>query len=154
MEPPPFQEAARCDVCKCSFNTFRRRVSSFLSWIFVLCTDCDVRQQELHLEPEAWIGYLLRALFEIGKSSYIAIIDGKKCLPSLGYWSFVFDGSREVWDQILQWLLIGSKKIKGSFFWIDRAWIVNGLSIPTLLGFKARVDIHGSTSHRFGGFVK
>lgn len=24
-EPPPFQEAARCDVCKCSFNTFRRR---------------------------------------------------------------------------------------------------------------------------------
>ncbi|XP_024028487.1 hepatocyte growth factor-regulated tyrosine kinase substrate isoform X2 [Morus notabilis] len=25
MEPPPFQEAARCDVCKCSFNTFRRR---------------------------------------------------------------------------------------------------------------------------------
>ncbi|OWM83035.1 hypothetical protein CDL15_Pgr016517 [Punica granatum] len=26
MEPPPFQEAARCDVCKCSVNTFRRRV--------------------------------------------------------------------------------------------------------------------------------
>ncbi|PON97154.1 Notch [Trema orientale] len=25
MEPPMFQEAARCDVCKCSFNTFRRR---------------------------------------------------------------------------------------------------------------------------------
>ncbi|XAR51143.1 hypothetical protein NMG60_11005692 [Bertholletia excelsa] len=25
MEPPPFQEASRCDVCKCSFNTFRRR---------------------------------------------------------------------------------------------------------------------------------
>ncbi|GLT97175.1 hypothetical protein SLE2022_147550 [Rubroshorea leprosula] len=25
LEPPPFQEAARCDVCKCSFNTFRRR---------------------------------------------------------------------------------------------------------------------------------
>lgn len=25
VEPPPFQEAARCDVCKCSFNTFRRR---------------------------------------------------------------------------------------------------------------------------------
>ncbi|KAL5572267.1 hypothetical protein UlMin_021864 [Ulmus minor] len=25
MEPPPFQEAPRCDVCKCSFNTFRRR---------------------------------------------------------------------------------------------------------------------------------
>lgn len=25
MEPPVFQEAARCDVCKCSFNTFRRR---------------------------------------------------------------------------------------------------------------------------------
>ncbi|KAF4366441.1 hypothetical protein F8388_003679 [Cannabis sativa] len=25
MEPPTFQEAARCDVCKCSFNTFRRR---------------------------------------------------------------------------------------------------------------------------------
>ncbi|XP_077236136.1 ankyrin repeat family protein isoform X2 [Tasmannia lanceolata] len=24
-EPPPFEEAARCDVCKCSFNTFRRR---------------------------------------------------------------------------------------------------------------------------------
>ncbi|XP_022968016.1 vacuolar protein sorting-associated protein 27-like isoform X1 [Cucurbita maxima] len=24
-EPPPFQEAARCEVCKCSFNTFRRR---------------------------------------------------------------------------------------------------------------------------------
>ncbi|KAG2717754.1 hypothetical protein I3760_03G190900 [Carya illinoinensis] len=24
-EPPPFQEAERCDVCKCSFNTFRRR---------------------------------------------------------------------------------------------------------------------------------
>lgn len=24
-EPPPFQEAPRCDVCKCSFNTFRRR---------------------------------------------------------------------------------------------------------------------------------
>ncbi|XP_021894389.1 vacuolar protein sorting-associated protein 27 isoform X2 [Carica papaya] len=24
-EPPTFQEAARCDVCKCSFNTFRRR---------------------------------------------------------------------------------------------------------------------------------
>ncbi|CAO2841621.1 unnamed protein product [Amaranthus hypochondriacus] len=24
-EPPPFQEANRCDVCKCSFNTFRRR---------------------------------------------------------------------------------------------------------------------------------
>ncbi|CAM8887071.1 unnamed protein product [Rhodiola kirilowii] len=24
-EPPPFQEAARCDVCKCSFNTFKRR---------------------------------------------------------------------------------------------------------------------------------
>ncbi|RVX21262.1 hypothetical protein CK203_002360 [Vitis vinifera] len=26
VEPPPFQEAARCDVCKCSFNTFRRRM--------------------------------------------------------------------------------------------------------------------------------
>lgn len=25
LEPPPFQEAARCDVCKSSFNTFRRR---------------------------------------------------------------------------------------------------------------------------------
>ncbi|GFP91960.1 putative ankyrin repeat protein pa3287 [Phtheirospermum japonicum] len=25
MEPPPFQEAPRCDVCKCSFSTFRRR---------------------------------------------------------------------------------------------------------------------------------
>lgn len=24
-EPPPFQEAMRCDVCKCSFNAFRRR---------------------------------------------------------------------------------------------------------------------------------
>ncbi|XP_042483323.1 hepatocyte growth factor-regulated tyrosine kinase substrate isoform X2 [Macadamia integrifolia] len=24
-EPPPFQEAARCDICKCSFNTFKRR---------------------------------------------------------------------------------------------------------------------------------
>ncbi|KAL4180658.1 hypothetical protein AMTRI_Chr12g266960 [Amborella trichopoda] len=24
-EPPAFQEASRCDVCKCSFNTFRRR---------------------------------------------------------------------------------------------------------------------------------
>ncbi|KAF5791024.1 putative chromatin regulator PHD family [Helianthus annuus] len=24
-EPPPFQESTRCDVCKCSFNTFRRR---------------------------------------------------------------------------------------------------------------------------------
>ncbi|KAM7260015.1 hypothetical protein ACFE04_015756 [Oxalis oulophora] len=26
-EPPPFQEAPRCDVCKCSFNTFRRRLN-------------------------------------------------------------------------------------------------------------------------------
>ncbi|XWS72350.1 hypothetical protein CRYUN_Cryun02cG0032600 [Craigia yunnanensis] len=26
LEPPPFQEAPRCDVCKCSFNTFRRRM--------------------------------------------------------------------------------------------------------------------------------
>ncbi|KAL4572741.1 hypothetical protein LXL04_019524 [Taraxacum kok-saghyz] len=25
LEPPPFQESSRCDVCKCSFNTFRRR---------------------------------------------------------------------------------------------------------------------------------
>ncbi|KAH9652999.1 ankyrin repeat family protein [Citrus sinensis] len=25
IEPPAFQEATRCDVCKCSFNTFRRR---------------------------------------------------------------------------------------------------------------------------------
>ncbi|KAK1568480.1 hypothetical protein Q3G72_025033 [Acer saccharum] len=25
LEPPTFQESARCDVCKCSFNTFRRR---------------------------------------------------------------------------------------------------------------------------------
>ncbi|XP_047329557.1 zinc finger FYVE domain-containing protein 16 [Impatiens glandulifera] len=25
MEPPPFQEASRCDVCKCSFTAFRRR---------------------------------------------------------------------------------------------------------------------------------
>ncbi|XP_057506353.1 vacuolar protein sorting-associated protein 27 [Actinidia eriantha] len=25
MEPPPFQEALLCDICKCSFNTFRRR---------------------------------------------------------------------------------------------------------------------------------
>ncbi|XWS17558.1 hypothetical protein CRYUN_Cryun33cG0077600 [Craigia yunnanensis] len=25
LEPPPFQEAPRCDVCKCIFNTFRRR---------------------------------------------------------------------------------------------------------------------------------
>ncbi|KAJ4756194.1 hypothetical protein LUZ62_042033 [Rhynchospora pubera] len=24
-EPPPFQEASRCDVCHCSFTTFRRR---------------------------------------------------------------------------------------------------------------------------------
>ncbi|KAE8698417.1 RING-H2 finger protein ATL3-like [Hibiscus syriacus] len=24
-EPPAFQEASRCEVCKCSFNTFRRR---------------------------------------------------------------------------------------------------------------------------------
>ncbi|CAA0821499.1 Ankyrin repeat family protein, partial [Striga hermonthica] len=25
IEPPSFQEALRCDVCKCSFSTFRRR---------------------------------------------------------------------------------------------------------------------------------
>ncbi|KAL3523233.1 hypothetical protein ACH5RR_016067 [Cinchona calisaya] len=25
MEPPPFQESSRCDVCYCSFTTFRRR---------------------------------------------------------------------------------------------------------------------------------
>nr|XP_043615371.1 hepatocyte growth factor-regulated tyrosine kinase substrate [Erigeron canadensis] len=25
LEPPPFEESARCHVCKCSFNTFRRR---------------------------------------------------------------------------------------------------------------------------------
>ncbi|KAI5650241.1 hypothetical protein M9H77_36246 [Catharanthus roseus] len=25
MEPPQFQESSRCDVCKCSFTTFRRR---------------------------------------------------------------------------------------------------------------------------------
>ncbi|KAI9122958.1 hypothetical protein K1719_005847 [Acacia pycnantha] len=25
VEPPPFQESARCYVCNCSFNTFRRR---------------------------------------------------------------------------------------------------------------------------------
>ncbi|KAH6779203.1 Ankyrin repeat family protein [Perilla frutescens var. hirtella] len=25
MELPPFQESSRCDVCKCSFSTFRRR---------------------------------------------------------------------------------------------------------------------------------
>ncbi|KAA8523375.1 hypothetical protein F0562_009798 [Nyssa sinensis] len=25
LDPPPFQESSRCDVCKCSFNTFRRR---------------------------------------------------------------------------------------------------------------------------------
>ncbi|KAI8018297.1 Vacuolar protein sorting-associated protein 27 [Camellia lanceoleosa] len=25
MEPPPFQEALYCDICRCSFNTFRRR---------------------------------------------------------------------------------------------------------------------------------
>ncbi|KAK9067460.1 hypothetical protein SSX86_014789 [Deinandra increscens subsp. villosa] len=25
LEPPPFQESTRCDVCKCSFNAFRRR---------------------------------------------------------------------------------------------------------------------------------
>ncbi|KAL2458843.1 Ankyrin repeat family protein [Forsythia ovata] len=25
MEPPPFEEASRCNVCKCSFTTFRRR---------------------------------------------------------------------------------------------------------------------------------
>ncbi|CAA7395017.1 unnamed protein product [Spirodela intermedia] len=25
VEPPPFQEAAHCDVCKCGFNAFRRR---------------------------------------------------------------------------------------------------------------------------------
>lgn len=36
-EPPPFQESSRCDVCKCSFSTFRRRVIlwiqfSKLSW--------------------------------------------------------------------------------------------------------------------------
>ncbi|PHU14000.1 hypothetical protein BC332_15205 [Capsicum chinense] len=24
-EPPQFQEASRCDICSCSFNTFRRR---------------------------------------------------------------------------------------------------------------------------------
>lgn len=31
MEPPPFQEAPRCDVCKCSFNAFRRRVPISIS---------------------------------------------------------------------------------------------------------------------------
>ncbi|XP_024978118.1 vacuolar protein sorting-associated protein 27 [Cynara cardunculus var. scolymus] len=25
LEPPPFQESSRCDICNCSFNTFRRR---------------------------------------------------------------------------------------------------------------------------------
>ncbi|CAN1148122.1 Vacuolar protein sorting-associated protein 27 [Linum perenne] len=25
LEPPPFQEADRCDVCKCAFGAFRRR---------------------------------------------------------------------------------------------------------------------------------
>ncbi|KAF7000059.1 hypothetical protein CFC21_016010, partial [Triticum aestivum] len=23
--PPPFQESAHCDVCRCTFSTFRRR---------------------------------------------------------------------------------------------------------------------------------
>ncbi|CAN1132491.1 Putative ankyrin repeat protein TV1425 [Linum perenne] len=40
LEPPPFQEADRCDVCKCAFGAFRRRfVGSeviILSAIFVL----------------------------------------------------------------------------------------------------------------------
>ncbi|KVH92004.1 hypothetical protein Ccrd_005965 [Cynara cardunculus var. scolymus] len=26
LEPPPFQESSRCDICNCSFNTFRRRI--------------------------------------------------------------------------------------------------------------------------------
>lgn len=34
MEPPPFQEAPRCDVCKCSFNAFRRRVPISISLFF------------------------------------------------------------------------------------------------------------------------
>ncbi|MBA0853998.1 hypothetical protein Goshw_024782 [Gossypium schwendimanii] len=41
-EPPPFQEAPRCDVCKCSFNTFRRRPLpqfGILSSVRV-CADC------------------------------------------------------------------------------------------------------------------
>ncbi|KAL6560077.1 hypothetical protein OROHE_006315 [Orobanche hederae] len=29
MEPPPFQEASRCDICKSSFSAFRRRDVSF-----------------------------------------------------------------------------------------------------------------------------
>ncbi|OMO67084.1 hypothetical protein CCACVL1_20811 [Corchorus capsularis] len=42
LEPPPFQEAARCDVCKCSFNTFRRRaLPQFGIYSNVrVCADC------------------------------------------------------------------------------------------------------------------
>lgn len=49
--PPPFQEAVRCDVCNCNFNTFRRRVlppthssiknlgdSSFLLYMHIITT--------------------------------------------------------------------------------------------------------------------
>ncbi|KAL6226869.1 hypothetical protein ACLB2K_000829 [Fragaria x ananassa] len=40
MEPPSFQEAPRCDVCKCSFNAFRRRQAIDVSEMGV----CDVEQ--------------------------------------------------------------------------------------------------------------
>ncbi|GJN11006.1 hypothetical protein PR202_ga29164 [Eleusine coracana subsp. coracana] len=30
-KPPPFQESAHCDVCRCTFSTFRRRVRPLLS---------------------------------------------------------------------------------------------------------------------------
>uniref|UniRef100_A0A161XYF4 Uncharacterized protein n=1 Tax=Daucus carota subsp. sativus TaxID=79200 RepID=A0A161XYF4_DAUCS len=42
LEPPPFQEASRCDVCKCSFNTFRRRaLPQFgLQSLVRVCSDC------------------------------------------------------------------------------------------------------------------
>ncbi|KAK3021505.1 hypothetical protein RJ639_046416 [Escallonia herrerae] len=41
LEAPQFQEAPRCDVCKCSFNTFRRRVFS-IAMKLLLLTIADV----------------------------------------------------------------------------------------------------------------
>ncbi|KAJ6995419.1 hypothetical protein NC653_018017 [Populus alba x Populus x berolinensis] len=52
-EPPPFQEAARCDVCKCSFNTFRRRALpqfGILSNVRV-CADCFNDSTRLFFMP-------------------------------------------------------------------------------------------------------
>ncbi|MBA0797294.1 hypothetical protein Gohar_008009 [Gossypium harknessii] len=126
-EPPPFQEAPRCDVCKCSFNTFRRR-------LFDLSIDAKDEVSDSFNCEFGVILNLINTIADVVEGHYAMNIHLIKCLyRNLAYFrlfefvqivSITLQGKCLLIDYPFTYLNIIVRKRRGKGYSLDMYWIL------------------------------